>query len=508
MIASLRFRRQFLVATETLDMDEWWRCIPCGHLYLYVHRDLQLTQAGRPGRSLWLLGDVYDPEVPVADNDSVVASVLDASRSVDDVLRACERLVGCYVALFRSGGSMAAFTDARGMREVYYSTAPNRVRIASQPHLLARVAHPPVMASTRAELSEYTRQHLRDSRWIGDETAFEGIKHLLPNHWLDVNEGRASRYWPWKPVLKQSPTAAAASISRLLRGSIEAMVTRHPVMMALTAGTDSRTLLAASKGVRDRVEYFVNDENLGVAHPDIVVPRRMCAALNLPFRVNAVPQAVDASFRRTFYENTHLADERLLPAIYGVYYRQDPVRRCMQGIGEVGRTFYGTAPRRLVPFLVASKLGYARSEYALRQAAKICAELGAAAAVGHINVMALLYWEQRLGNWAATRVSESLIAIDKIDPFNSHRIYELMLGVSDTHKNFERDICPLFRLLVQEMWPELLRWPVNPPFSFRTRTVALLRRSGLYAVGRELNYRLKYTRYAVSRMAFYGERVE
>lgn len=504
MGASLYFRRQFVLAATELDVDDSWRCIPFGPLLLYAHPDLEVTDACGNGRALVLLGTAYDPEAPSAGNAELIARAFGESELLDDVLHAFQSLVGCYAVLYYDSVRMFAFTDARGMKEIYYCSADNRARIASQPHLLARFALPSVPVSTRADLCEFTQKFLWDSRWIGDETAFDGVKHLLPNHCLDIGEARTWRYWPSKPVVPQSIGSAAAKISRLLRGAVEAMVSRHPVMMAVTAGTDSRTLLAASRNVQDKVYYFVNDENLSTTHPDIVIPTQMFAALGMAFRVHAVEQSIDADFRRAYYESTFLATERLLAPIYNVYHTQHSLKRYMQGIGEVGRTFYGRPPRRLEPFQVASKLGYERSDYALRQGAKICRDLVPAAAKGQVNVMALLYWEQRLGNWAATRNSESLIAIEKVDPFNSHRLYELLLGVPDKHKDYEKDICPLFRLMVQEMWPELLRWPINPPFTVRGRVVSFLTRTGAYGVLRELKYRAKYARHVLSQVT--GER--
>ena len=37
------------------------------------------------------------------------------------------------------------------------------------------------------------------------------------------------------------------------------------------------------------------------------------------------------------------------------------------------------------------------------------------------------YWEHMLGNWGTVGNSESDIAIEEINPFNSHLLYEIFL---------------------------------------------------------------------------------
>ena len=89
---------------------------------------------------------------------------------------------------------------------------------------------------------------MQDSRWIGDETYFDGIKHLLPNHYLDINKREAFRYWPNGAINRLDLDEAVSRSCLFLQGIMKAIVHRHPAMMAVTGGTDSRTLLAASQG--------------------------------------------------------------------------------------------------------------------------------------------------------------------------------------------------------------------------------------------------------------------
>ena len=45
------------------------------------------------------------------------------------------------------------------------------------------------------------------------------------------------------------------------------------------------------------------------------------------------------------------------------------------------------------------------------------------------------------------------------------------------------------------MWPELLKWPINQPFTTRDKAESFLHKIGAYKVLRELRYQLSYLCY-------------
>jgi hypothetical protein len=276
---------------------------------------------------------------------------------------------------------------------------------------------------------------------------------------------------------------------------MKAIVHRHAVMMAVTAGTDSRILLAASKGLQDKIYYFVNDHDLGYGNPDISVPLKIFKKIGIQFHVHDVSSDVDDEFRRVFFHNTFLAAERILPSIYNVFFKKHREKVLILGVSEIGRTFYGKAPRRLNSYRMAYKLEYKECRYVRNQCEKLVAEMQPVAKKFGINAMVLLYWEQRLGNWGATRNSESLIAIEKIDPFNSHLLYETFLGVDERYRNYLESPCVFFREMIRHMWPDLLEWPINPPYVLQDKVIWLLVELGLYELLREIQYQVNYLKH-------------
>jgi hypothetical protein len=319
------------------------------------------------------------------------------------------------------------------------------------------------------------------------------VKHLLPNHYLDINTRESCRYWPNEPLKRLDLEEAVAKSCAFLQGIMQAIVHRHSVMMAVTAGTDSRTLLAASRGVHDKIYYFINNQGLGHNHPDISVPKQMFASIGVPFNVHDVPKEVDDEFRQIFLRNNFFATERILPTIYNVYFKNHSQKVNILGIGEIGRTRYGKEPEDLNSYLIAYKLGYKEScRYAIRQGDEILAELLPVGRKFGINVLTLLYWEQMMGNWGTVGNSESDIAIEEIDPYDSHLLYEVLLGVEGKYTDYKQTPCVLFREMIRSMWPELLEWPINPPFTMRSKVARFFVKIGMFGLIKELKYQANY----------------
>jgi hypothetical protein len=319
---------------------------------------------------------------------------------------------------------------------------------------------------------------------------------LLPNHYLDIRRREARRYWPIEPIRRLDLDVAVSRSCAYLQGILKSMAYRHPLMMAVTSGTDSRTILAASKDLRGRIYYFINNHSLGHGHPDITVPRSMFEKIGVPFHIHDVPVDMDEEFKRIYLGNTFFRTERLLTTIYNVYFRNHGEKVNVTATGEIGRNRYGAEPRQLNSYLVAYKLGHkAGCRYMIRQCDKILGELLPVARQFGVNMLSLLYWEQMIGNWGAIVNSESDIAIEEFDPYGSHLLYELFLGVDERYARYNEEPCVLFREMIRTTWPELLEWPINPPHTLRERAVRMMEKTGLFGLLKEWKYRMHYARY-------------
>jgi len=493
MYQKLVFRRQFLLTLTPISALTYWNCLKIDQYYLYSHPDLGVHQVSDAEKIIVLIGELYDSNAPEKGNEDILKDILISAHNREGIISQLKRYAGCFVVMFKRGDDVVMLNDARGSREIYYCIESNQIVCGSQPNLVAKFSSPEVKPSRDQTLLDFYRNHLRDSRWIGDETYFEGVKHLLPNRYLDIDKREARRYWPNEPIRRLSLDEAVSKSCIFIQGIMRAMVHRHSIMMAVTSGIDSRTLLAASKGVENKVYYFINDIGFGNDHPDISIPTEILEHIGVPFHVQEIPEDVNDEFQKIFLENTFLASNHYLSPIYHVFYKNHSEKKCVLGVGEIGRSFYGKESKNLNSYRMAYLQRYKDCRYAIRQCEQILPEILSVARASGISALDLFYWEQRLGNWGAVRNSESLIAIEKVDPYNSHLLCEVFFGVDEVYRKKRKNI--LFREMIHNMWPKLIEWPINPPYTMRDKVESFLRKIGVYETLIELKYQLSYLVY-------------
>jgi len=489
----LEYRRQFLLSRAPLPFPSAWKRLPLGPYWLQVHPDLEVCHVEDEKTSLTLLGNLYSPDEPEKRTGDIVKDLFVRVDGQKSLFSSIKRCVGRYALLYRDAERSIILNDPLSLREIYYCCKDNLVICGSQPNLLAKFARPEIKPRRDPDFLEYYARHSRNSKWnpyckwIGDETYYESIKHLLPNHYLDIKKYEARRYWPNAPIKTLTLDEAVDQGCSFLQNSVRAVANRHSIMMAVTAGVDSRTLLAATHGIEDKVYYFINDNQLGPDHPDISIPANIFKDLGIPFHIHDVPAEVDDEFRSIFLNNTFFSSDRILPAIYNVYFKNHAEKINVLGIGEIGRTRFGKEPRKLNAYRIAYMMKYKSGRYVLGQAEKILAELRPVAGEYGVNPLTLLYWEHWLGNWGTTGNSESDIAIEEINPYDSHALYEIFLGVD---KKFAKYHDPrIFKAMIRKMWPALAKWPINPPHGTHDKILYDLKKIGIYPIFKEIKYR-------------------
>lgn len=499
MNKKLEFRRQFLLTIAPITPLPDWKCFQIDEYSLYNHLDLEVNIESDPKKSVVLIGNIYDSAEPQKGNAEILKDIMASAHSMESLVSYVKRYAGRYALLYKATKEAVILPDALGLREIYYCTKNNQIVCGSQPNLVAKFANPEVKLTSDPDLLEFYRSHSKDSKWdpecmwVGGETCYEGVKHLLPNHCLDINRREVRRFWPNEPIKRLELDEAVFKSCTFLQGNMRAMAHRHSVMMAVTAGYDSRTLLAASRDIQDRIYYFVNNNGQGHSHPDISIPKDIFKRIGISFHVHDVPKVVDDDFRQIFLSNAFFATERILPAIYNVYFKNHCNKVNILGIGEIGRTRFGKEPRNLNSYRMAHKLNYFEDLYAIKKCEQILAEMLPVYKKFGINLLTGFYWEQMLGNWGATGNSESDIAIEEVNPCNSHQLYEVFLGVDNKYTKYKNNI--LFEKMIQRMWPELLEWPINPPYNMKAKVAKFLKQLGVYGLLIELKYQVNYVRH-------------
>lgn len=498
MYEKLQFRRQFLLARAPIMPLADWKRFQIDQDHLYAHPDLEITAKEGPSTLILLLGYIFDPAHPAKSNRDIISDLISKVGRFEDLIAAVKPYAGRYALLYRDDSTFAILHDPLGQREIYYCTQPNKVICGSQPNLVAAFSEPELGVTQDRSILHFYEQELKLGRsgrlWVGDETYYHSVKHLMPNHYLDIRSLLAKRYWPNRRLERIDLSTAVKQSCDYLQGTMKAVTSRYDVMMAVTSGIDSRSLLAASREVRDRIYYFINKEPpLNDKSADIRIPRNMFNKLNIPFHVHNVDGPVDEEFRNVFLNNTFMSTDLILPTIYNVYFKNHANKLNLLGVGEIGRDFYGEAPRNLTGYYLARNLKYKLSRYATAQCERWLREARGIAETYNVDIMKLFLWEGLLANWGVVGNSESDIAIEEFDPYNSHYIYEIMLSIDRKHtKGSPPDF---FKAMYEEMWPELLGFSFNPPDTNWNRVRSWLIKAGLFQHLKRVLYKFDHWKF-------------
>ena len=465
----LAFRRQFVLGPDSSDaVPTWRRHRVADDRWLSVHPDLPRLQVELGGRSLTLLGFVLDPRHPDRDDETILRHVLQTSRTFDEVVEAFDPLGGRWAAIHVAGTRVHVVHDPAGLRQVYHGRDQHgRVWCGSSPALVARLTGQPEDAALRADLLDRGLIEPRKSHfWPGTSSAFVGVERLLPNHHLDARSGHVQRYWPRAPIPPVAVEEATETCATTLSGVMATAAARYPLALALTAGLDSRLLLAASRGCAERLSFYtLMKPGMNLRSPDVRVPRAMLKHQRLHHRVIPVrPRARGpvADVIRSTFQPWHESTACSAQAMYDDPPRPDGSWVTVNGnVSEIARCGY---PRvEMTPESLVRAAHLDASAFAVEQFGEWYAGAAPVIARSGIDPWELFYWEHRIGAWLGTVRTEFDVVEEGLTPYNSRALIQTMLGVDRSlrrypHSEFQRG-------LISHLWDELLSHPVNPPAS-------------------------------------------
>jgi hypothetical protein len=481
---NLKFRRQYIIANRELSVNNGWPVIklmknPAGY-YLYHHPDLTCHVIQTAGAEIILLGYAFDPLKPGLDEAGIL-SELTSARSYADVLTRTLGISGRYVLLYVDEKSVNLCNDATGFREIYYYVNAGLSAAGSTPKILADMLgigetnDPDIQAF-------YNSSAFNDleKRWLGEQTVYDGILHLVPNHWLDLQLGKTVRYWPVAERREQNLSETGDFLAELLTGTYEATAGKFKLYQGLTGGWDTRLLLAASrKYIKDIHYYFLrgfkSDSNLGESG-DYTISTSIAAQHNIPLEVILLQREItDPEFVRVFYQNNHLARKKLLPFYF----------RCHQDKLDQTMTVAGTGSNETLRLMssigrnvrdarkIAGLMGYGDLNYAVNAVDRWLIDSKDLQRLNY-KVIDIFYWEQLIGNWGALSGSEQDIVREELRPFNNRLIINSYLSLKDKFRY--RDYPQAHVYIINKLWPELMQFDLDMRLAKEKK---VLRRLGL-----------------------------
>jgi len=459
----LSFRRQFILGSHFVGEDASWQRIAIdATLRLTAHPDLEVCNIAKLGKSISLLGYILDPAHPAASNADIVAELLDRLHTCEDFFEHTARFGGRWVLVVNDGVRTVVFGDAAGLRQVVYTaeSAPGQIWCASQPGLVAEIVGLPIDGEAMAVLQ--TDAHRSDYWPPGDTTPYAGIKRLLPNHYLDLGTGRPRRFWPDSDLPAMPLRAAVTKSLEILCGLMESAQRRFALMLPMTAGWDSRLMLAATRSMAQEIFFFTAVfPNRSESSEDVATPSRLLPKLGLKHRILDCRTGVDDEFAKIYRRNVIMAHEQYCPFAQALLDQTPSKGVCIKGdVGEIARCNFrlGRSSDGDVTAHELAMLGGRPTHPFVINAF----EGWLSGARGHsynVPLLDLFCWEQDAGRLHEMIEAECDIARDSFAPLNCRSLLTTMLSVPERYR--QRPTFDLFRMLIERLWPDTLAEPIN-----------------------------------------------
>ena len=244
---------QFVLAKSRRSIPGNWPVRSNGAWHLGHHPALPVMDI-RSADSIeigWLVGYPISPEGQLlTENVECPVSANDGKSSAGFEAWLYEH-GGRFAAIYLDSGTSRFYLDPCGSLAAVF--CPQQELVASTPALVPYAAG----CEDNEELIRALGIPERNNWFPFGCTPRLGVERLLPNHFLDLRAWESVRHWPTGELPSDYDVREAASeIATILKRHIAAVARQHPIHMSLTAGRDSRMLLACAREHLDGIAFF------------------------------------------------------------------------------------------------------------------------------------------------------------------------------------------------------------------------------------------------------------
>lgn len=453
------YRGQYGIVKHPASLPKGFQAKTLGSEYsLLYHSELPVAIKAVGARLAVLVGHAVDWRHPEWTNEDVLSYLL-AEPSPGGVAQRSSSLAGRW-ALAVLCEDPFALNDACGTMGVVH----HQDGIASSARLLSDI----LGGLPRSELITPDFELRQASRFHsgqpipGRSTEYVGCRTLLANHWLNLRSGVPVRFHPTQPYPRRPLGEIAPSVARVLEGIVKGIARRGKIAVGVTAGFDSRALVAAVSRVPGLVPetlfYTFQDEYACPAgHYDLRGAERITKAVGGVHHV--VPVAPPPA-------KTNRVEHMVAPRFesWAERCRLEPFRDRIVLSGwasETGRAFIRW-PGSENPDVeqIMGCLGARDQSQFLEDIGSWQKDAITVRDRFNLPVMDLFYWELTGSTWIKSGLNILNSGSDWLTIYSCRELLDLMLSVREADRGGRRQ--RLYRAVIRELNPLLLDVPFNP----------------------------------------------
>jgi hypothetical protein len=367
-----------------------------------------------------------------------------------DIADFYDHVTGRYITILIQQGQERLYLDPYGsLATVFKKDAPIA---ASNPHLVGETAWDNELIAALAMPES--------GLWYpAGLTPKEGVRRLLPNHYLDLDTWIPVRHWPSAASdLQVEPNSRRGVdiIVDAMQRTLAVITTRYPVQVTLTAGRDSRMVLACARKVLSEATFVT------FARWPQTVDMHIADALRRRFNLTHEFLPIQTASQADLYRYLYLTGHSISGEIWRIHktieqLRPDCVAFSGAG-GEVGRAYYwhdrDSEETPLEGEDLLRRCGLPLNARLVDETAHWLSELEG---FNTFNILDLFYLENRLGCWAAPQHFGNRRSRFAFSPFNHRLVFAAMMRLPYEFRRRQE----LASAVCRTCWPELLDYPFN-----------------------------------------------
>lgn len=449
-------RNQYLIVPWYMDNKfQYDTMLKYGFYHVLLGERCRTSITKSSGAEFLLLGYALDAEHPKdKEEDMLNRLATHLTMDADNLSDLTLYWGGRWVLFILRGDSVISMTDCTGMKQMFYG----RNVYGSQSRYVAHALN----SDADAKAKNYIKQAMtldKEYSWPLDTTPYLSVKRLLPNHMYI--KGNAVRVCPSEHFATMKTTCRTHLVANLIKKMIEAASYRSNLAVTLTAGWDSRLVIAACDSVKEKIDVItLKYHNMPDNHIDILIPKQICNKYGYSHKILPC-NSLDPDFAETYKEHSENAHEYWMQIAQSIRdYGYENWLWIKGSCNEVSRNSSGVLYDWQVNTRVLSKLyGVLLCEYSKKIIRNWLVGAKAYAAKTGYSVLDIFYWEHRMGSWLAECLNEADVVGETFTPFNVRAYFELIKYVPVTERT-----SPYYRFFVDVLASSGMNLdiPVNP----------------------------------------------
>ena len=449
-----------------------WKIIHLYHFDVLIHHRQKCFIYENGKRKHFLIGHCYNPFTKEHEELAIIKHL--SEQSDEAYWNYLNQLTGNFITGFEDMHGRISFTcDATAMMSAFYGMAGDHFYISNYSYLIGEIANlkfDPYVEN----LVRYKHYHLFGRMLPGDMSAYQEIKHLIPNFQIQYQNGKVmkKRFWPIAAIRTDiSQTEYETKIEQcasILHESLCVISVKWPEQAAisLTGGCDSKTTLACANGLYDRFKYFsyISSEAEKV---DADAAKKIAESLNIieSYKTYLIPQTdedvEDVGFwRKLLNQNCgEIGDNNANDIRKRAYFvkHHDFDVEVKSWVSEIARAYYNKRflrekfPDRPTPrYLTAMYKVFFLERNLIHETDKrfqsYLDEYYSDEVFKKISWTDLIFWEYRVSSWNGLVISnEQSLSYDITIPYNNRILLQMLLGTplkkrmnDECHKDIQK----------------------------------------------------------------------